>query len=149
MPRREIHSLKRRAKLAQRVMIVGGEEAALMSLSEYFTARGWAVDCAREREEAEALLSHVEYAAVIADLWIRKNFSAEGLQIVSHVRSQCPGTRVILTTADSSPELKAEALRRGADAFLLTPQTLSQVGDLVFTLLEGRDETSQPARQDP
>ena len=51
-----------------RLLIVDDEDAILFAMTEYFSARLFAVDCARDREEAEALLAVRAYAVIITDL---------------------------------------------------------------------------------
>ena len=52
----------------RRLLVVDDEAPILFALRQYFSPLGYAVVCAREREEAEALLAHDEFALVIADL---------------------------------------------------------------------------------
>ena len=51
-----------------RMLVVDDEEPILFAMREYFSTCGYEVDCARELEEAEALISNVQYALVIADM---------------------------------------------------------------------------------
>lgn len=122
-------------------MVVDDEEPILFAMREYFTTQGFAVDCARELEEAEALLSKVRYSAVIADLRLSGTHGTEGLEIVDQIRERWPGTRTILLTAYGSPEIEDEARRRGVDAFLRKPKPLPEVARILVSLIGGeRDE---------
>jgi len=121
--------------MAQRLLLIDDEEPILFALREYFTAYGYEVDCAREMEEAEALLANVPYAAVIADLRLTGSHGAEGLEIIGYVRERCPWTRIILLTAYGSPEVEAEARRRGVDSFLHKPKPLPEVAQIVYALV--------------
>ena len=121
--------------MGTRMLIVDDEEPILFAMRAYFTKRGYAVDCAREREEAEALLAAGEYAVVIADLRLTGTHGAEGLEILGFVRRRWPRTRLVLLTAYGSSELELEARRRGADAFLHKPKSLPDVERLVAGLL--------------
>jgi DNA-binding response OmpR family regulator len=120
--------------VATRILIVDDEETILFALREYFTNFGYQVDCAREIEEAEALLAFVQYQVVMADLRLTGSHGAEGLEIIGYVRERCPWTRIILLTAYGSPEVEAEALRRGADAFLHKPKPLAEVARILVAL---------------
>jgi DNA-binding response OmpR family regulator len=117
-------------------LVVDDEEPILFALQEYFTSYGFHVDCARELEEAEALLSTVVYALVIADLRLTGIYGVEGLQLIGFVRERCPGTRVILLTAYGSPEIEREARRLGVDAFIYKPKPLPELAQVVYGLLE-------------
>lgn len=51
-----------------RVLIAGPENARLVALSGYLTFRGFTVDHAPDVGEAQALLEHVPYRALIASI---------------------------------------------------------------------------------
>ena len=120
-----------------RILIVDDEEPILFAMREYFEAKGWVVDCARETPEAEALLSENEYGLAILDLRLSGTPGAEGLDLIESVRTRSPRTRIILLTAYGSREIEAEAFRRGADAFLHKPKPLSEVAQIASGLMGG------------
>jgi DNA-binding response OmpR family regulator len=121
-----------------RILFVEDENSAHFAVREYFTAKGFSVDCARDREEALGCLSTGRYAVVIADLRLSENramsCALDGLEIVERVRREHPGTRVLVLTACGA-ELEPEALRRGADCFLQKPQSLARVAGIVERLV--------------
>ena len=83
-----------------RLLIVDDEAAIRLALGEYFRRRGWTVDSAAEKEEAEALLACTEYAVVIADLRLTGIYGVEGLDV------SADGTRVVIAdgnNGDSNP----------------------------------------------
>jgi DNA-binding response OmpR family regulator len=116
---------------APRILLVDDEEPILFALSEYLTAIGFSVDCARELEEAQALVMHVAYGCLIADLRLSGTHGAEGLELVSFVRRICAATRVILLTAYGSLDTERVARARGADGFLQKPIALAALADMV------------------
>lgn len=118
-----------------RMLVIDDEEPILFAAREYFEALGFAVDCATELEEAEALLSHLRYAIVIADLRLTGIYGTEGLAIVRHVRERCPQTRILILTAYGSQAVEEEARRLGVDGFLQKPKPLPDVAQIVFALL--------------
>jgi len=119
-----------------RLLIVEDEESIAFAMKRYFTGRGFLVDCAREREEAEALVANKRYAVVIADLRLTGVHGAEGLDIIGYVRERCPWARTILLTAYGSPEVEAEARSRGVDAVIRKPKPLPDLAQVVFGLLQ-------------
>jgi CheY-like chemotaxis protein len=121
-----------------RVLIVDDEDATRQAISEYFEAQGYVVDSACEAEEAEALLTHVRYDAILSDLRLTRIHGAEGLEIVGYVKERCPWTRIILLTAHATPELETEALRRGVDHVLTKPQPLARLVEVVAASREDR-----------
>lgn len=121
--------------MSARILVVDDDEPILSAIREYFGPLGYEVDCARELEEAEAMLAHVRYALLIADLRLTGSQSAEGLELVRFARERSPWTRTILLTGHGSMEVETEALGRGVDAFLEKPQSLSHLADIVDELM--------------
>jgi DNA-binding response OmpR family regulator len=118
-----------------RLLIVDDEAAIRLACGRYFSRRGWTVDAAAEKEEAEALLACREYAVVIADLRLTGMYGVEGLDIVRWSHHLRPETRVVLLTGNGTPEIEAEARRRGADAFLHKPLPLRHLEAVVASLV--------------
>lgn len=118
-----------------KLLIVDDEASIRFAMREYFTLHGFEVDCACEKGEAKTFLEKERYEAVIADLRLSGTGSAEGLDIVRCARKRYPLMRIIILTAHGSPEIEAEAARRGADAFLSKPKPLQEVARTLFDLL--------------
>jgi len=122
----------------KRILVVDDEEAILDAARDYLGAHGYAVDCAREREEAEALISaNPPYDVVITDMRLTGTHGREGLELVSWLRERSPSSKAIILTAFASPELEKECRRRGADGFLEKPVPLSELAATAARLLEG------------
>jgi ActR/RegA family two-component response regulator len=118
-----------------RILIVDDEESILFAMGDYFTVRGYTVDCARDRDEALALLAARAYGVVIVDLRLSMTRDDEGLDVIGHVHDHHPPTRTILLTAYWSPAIELEARRRGLDEVLLKPQPLGEIARVVERLL--------------
>lgn len=121
--------------MTMRLLLVEDDEEILSAMGRFFRTRGFEVDRATEREEAEALLANVRYELVIADLRLSGFGGTEGLEIVGAVKKTCPSTRIILLSAYGSPEVEAEARRRGVDAFLHKPKALGEIARTAFAVL--------------
>lgn len=121
--------------MVRRILIVDDEEPITFALQRFLTARGFEVAAAYEREEAEALILAGDFDVVIADMRLTGTHGAEGLELLSCVRRFAPRTRTVLLTAYGTPELEREARARGADEFLLKPQPLPELADLLEDLL--------------
>src|SRR5215471_7967108 len=121
-----------------RMLVVDDEEPILFAMREYFTTCGYEVDVARELEEAEALISNVQYALVIADMRLTGIQAAEGLELVAFVRQRCFSARIIIMTAYGTSEMEGEACRLGVDFFLHKPQPLPEVARIVENLRGNR-----------
>src|SRR5213593_4216253 len=97
----------------KRLLLVDDDESILFALERYFSRHGFAVDSARELEEAEALAAFTAYDLVIADLSLSAEGTTEGLEIIRHVRRYCRNARTILLTGNATPVIEREAYRRG------------------------------------
>lgn len=122
-----------------RLLIVDDEDAILFAMREYFSIRGFEVDCAQQEEEALTLLRRHRYAAVIADLRLTGCESVEGLAIADAVRDGWPSTVIILLTAYGSPRIEAAAHAHGVDAFLRKPHPLADIRRTVLQLVAARN----------
>jgi DNA-binding response OmpR family regulator len=122
-----------------RLLVVDDEELILSAIREYFQPRGYEVDCARELEEAEAMLTHVRYALLIADLRLTGAHGREGLELIRFARERSPWTRTVVLTGYATAEIETEAMGRGVDAFLQKPQPLSELEAIVACLMPKRE----------
>lgn len=120
----------------KRILLVDNEESILLAVKRYFVRLGFAVDCARELEEAEALATYIEYDLAIVDLSLRNHCGTEGLEVLRFVRRNRPRTRTILLTAHGTPMIEKEAFRRGCDAFLHKPKPLQELAKVARDLTE-------------
>ncbi|NJM53782.1 MAG: response regulator [Blastocatellia bacterium] len=83
-------------KTKPNILIVEDEQTISFAMKSYLSILGFEVDCARELEEAEALLSNLDYSVVVADLRLTGVGSEEGLEIINFVRRNCPKTKIVL-----------------------------------------------------
>jgi DNA-binding response OmpR family regulator len=125
------------------ILIVDDEEPTLLAMSEYFTDRGFTVDCSRDSGEAEALLMANAYAAMITDLELAEPGERQGLHLISLARTRRPDICIILLTGYEYPQVEAEARRLGADAFVLKPRPMSELRQTVCDLLTSRPRSCQ------
>ncbi len=124
-----------RVDAGYRVLVVDDERAVLDAANDYLSACGFAVETARELEEAEALLHAMEFELVIADMRLTGVHGREGLELLRFVRRTRPQARIIVMTAHGTSELEQEARRRGADAFLEKPLPLSELANEAVRLV--------------
>ena len=118
-----------------RMLVVDDERVITFAIQSYFNDHGFEVDCASEREEALALLTHKEYDIVIADLRLTGTTSEEGLDVIRLARDRNSSTGIILLTAYLDAEVEQSALKLGADLLFQKPQPLPDLAKAVFQLL--------------
>jgi DNA-binding NtrC family response regulator len=122
--------------MKERILIVDDDDQLTMAYREYLSSLGYAIDCAGEIEEAQTLLSNLEYSVVITDLRLsRLNFG--GLELVKFIRDASLPIRVIVLTAYGWPELKAEAASQGVDVFHRKPMRLAELARTISTFTGG------------
>jgi len=126
--------------LVKRLLVVDDEEHIRLGMRRYFQASGFHVDCAAERDEAEALVAHGCYDAAILDLALTPVHGPDGLHLIASLREWCPNTRILVLTAVGAAEVREEATRLGADYFLLKPQPLDRVLAVLADLIGGVDK---------
>jgi two-component system response regulator PilR (NtrC family) len=113
--------------MALRLLIVDDEDAIRFAVTEYFSAYGEQIDSAADLASARALLARHRYDAVIADLRLGCNEEQAGLDIID-LASRLPlRPCIVLLSAQHSPELVQEALRRGAHLALHKPLPLYEL----------------------
>lgn len=118
------------------ILLVDDDPLCLGAITDYFQQKGFRVTAARELEEAEALIIKFSYSLVISDLSLTAINSDEGLRLIDHIQDRSPKTKAILLSGRISPQVRTEALRRGAQAVLDKPQSLRDLGALAEKLLE-------------
>jgi DNA-binding response OmpR family regulator len=121
--------------MAPGLLLLDDDEDILLGLESYFRGRGYAVDCAREREEAEALLEHVVYSCAILDIHLAAQGVPDGLEVIRMARKVCPSTRLVVLSSDGSAAVRDAALELGADAYLQKPLPLADLERIVSRLL--------------
>jgi two-component system, NtrC family, response regulator PilR len=117
------------------LLVVDDEESILFPVREYFTARGYDVDCAQDVATAKDLMSRNRYAVVIADVRMGGGIDeTQGLDLVLYLRERWPRVRAILITAYRSRAIEAEARSLGVGALLDKPVRLGALAEIVETL---------------
>jgi len=132
--------LHRVVTMSFHALVVEDHLATRLAMREYFEATGFRVDLAGTLIEAIDLLDRQDYAIVLADLRLNPDGQADGLDVVSAVRQRHPQVPILLVTALATPQVEAEALRRGANAVLTKPRPLPEVLEVSMDLIR-RSET--------
>jgi DNA-binding response OmpR family regulator len=124
------------------ILIVDDEDFILLGLGGYFRSQGYSVDCARDVEQATALLRDIHYQLVIADVRLTR-YGGEGLSVIDQVKRRWPDTPTVLLTGVRSPELEQKARDSGVDLLLDKPFLLEKAGaaaaDLLHRVRQNKD----------
>jgi DNA-binding NtrC family response regulator len=119
------------------ILVADDEPLARQSIAETLQEAGYQVYEAADGTTVLQLLDEVEVDLVLCDL---KMPGADGLEVLKKVREAYPQTMVMLMTAYASVETVVEALRLGAQDYLLKPLLLDDVLHKVRRLLEHRQQ---------
>jgi CheY-like chemotaxis protein len=95
-----------------------------LGLEETFTVVGEAAD----GKEAVILVEHQHPDAVVLDLMMPV---MGGMEAIPEIKSRSPGTKIVVFSALAAGQAEAEALARGADAYV---EKTRVVQDLTTTL---------------
>ena len=97
----------------KKVLIVDDQSSILLSLS-YLLKRVAAVITSETMDEARRELSGNKFDLVISDLRLTGSDSREGLELLCHIRSTSPETKVVIMSGLGSDDLREEAYALGA-----------------------------------
>lgn len=115
-----------------RVLIVEDEAPLRETLAARMQREGFAVDTASDGEEAIYMGREVPFDIVIVDLGLPK---MSGIEVVKKLREFQKRYPILILTARSSWQDKVEALKNGADDYLVKPfhieELLARVNALV------------------
>ena len=100
------------------ILVVDDEPEMAIALGETLRQDGFRVSLAQNGKEAMEKLSREEYGWVISDVRMP---SVDGMELLSHLRSTAPLTRVILMTGYGTVPQAVAAMQQGAVNFLTKP----------------------------
>jgi two-component system response regulator PilR (NtrC family) len=106
------------------VLVVEDQESARESLVELLREEGYEVHEAADGQAAIALVDQLDLDVVLTDLTMP---GADGIAVLRHIREVSPQTLVIIMTAHASVETAVQAIRLGAQDYLLKPLIFAEV----------------------
>ncbi len=109
-----------------KILIVDDQSTILATLS-YMLRKIATVIPSESLKEAEAALSRDKFDLVISDLRLTGTDGKEGLELLRHVRTTSPETKVIIMTGYGSDAVKKEAYALGAMHFYEKPIDISHL----------------------
>src|SRR5262245_40257982 len=117
------------------ILVIEDQDSARDSLVELLSGEGYDVHQAVNGKEGIAKINQLDVDLVLTDLIMP---GADGLAVLKHVREFSPQTLVILMTAHASVETAIEAIRAGAQDYLLKPLVFEEVLRKIQNLMSHR-----------
>jgi len=115
--------------------VVEDQDSARESLAELLRGEGYDVHEAENGNVAKHLINKLDLDVILTDLMMPE---ADGIEVLKHAREVSPQTLIMLMTAHASVETAVEAMRLGAQDYLLKPLIFQDVLRKVERLLSHR-----------
>ena len=114
-----------------RILVAEDDPNLAEGLMSSLRQAGYAVDCARNGDEADAALEANEFDLLILDIGLPKK---SGLEVLKRLRSRSSKVPVLILTARDSLNDRVTGLDAGADDYLAKPFELAELGARVRAL---------------
>ena len=118
---------------ARRILVVDDEQVARESLAAWLREDGYAVDLAASGADAIGLAREREYALALIDL--RMPPGADGIETMRALKALRPDVPAVIVTAFASIDTAIDAMKEGAEDYLLKPVNPREISLLVERLL--------------
>lgn len=115
-------------------LLVGASPATTVSLGELFSGLGWMVV---EVADNEAALKSVEGRAFDLIITGEGSSGAEDVNLLRRIRAVRPHIRIIILTAESTPDDVIASIRERAFSYFSEPISLDALSDMVRMAAEG------------
>ena len=115
------------------ILIVDDEEAVVHVLSEFLTAKDHNCITASSGEEALELVAKQEFDLLLTDLRMKQ---MDGIDLVQQCRSLQSVMSIIVVSAVHDTDVAVQAVRAGADDYVLKPFNLKEIDAAVNKGLE-------------
>lgn len=126
-----------------RILVVEDDKKIASFVVNGFKQNGFAVDHARDGEEAATLLRTTPYDAAVLDIMLPK---MDGLGVLGEIRRAGVKTPVIVLSAKASVDDRVRGLQAGGDDYLTKPFAFSELLARVQALLRRSTQAAEPTR---
>jgi DNA-binding response OmpR family regulator len=115
-----------------RILVVEDDRAVASFLKEGLESDQYAVELARDGEQAQSRVDQADFDLVILDLMLPK---LDGYQVLNHIRTQKRSLPVLILSARAGLEDRVKGLDLGASDYLGKPFSFSELSARVRALL--------------
>jgi DNA-binding NtrC family response regulator len=117
----------------RRILIIDDQRPILMTLEALLKRHDYEVDTAPTWAQGLKLLKSKSPALLLLDLQLP---DAEGLEVLDQIKTEFPGTQIIILTAHDSLHNAIESIKRGAYHFISKPYAPEELLSLIEKALE-------------
>lgn len=114
-----------------RILVAEDDPSLAEGLMRSLRQAGYAVDCAKDGDEADAALEANEFDVLILDIGLPKK---SGLEVLKRLRSRSSKVPVLILTARDGLNDRVAGLDAGADDYLAKPFELAELAARVRAL---------------
>ena len=111
----------------QTILIVDDDRAIIEALASGFEQPGRELILCSDLESAQLVIERTPPECIITDVRLTGPFRFEGLDFITDIKRDAPGSRIIVMTGARAEGLEREAMQRGADAVLQKPFELEEI----------------------
>jgi CheY-like chemotaxis protein len=115
-----------------RVLVVEDERATREGLAELLESHGFTTATAADAADALRALSEQSFDLMLLDVWLP---GMNGLQLLAELRNRPARPKVVVMTADDTPETLLRTLRGDADQFIRKPIQPAALMEMVKSTL--------------
>lgn len=116
-----------------KILVVDDELIVRESLIGWLKKTGYEVSAAEGGRRAMEMLGEKDYDLIFLDI---KMPDIGGIEVLDHIKANFPQTMVVMITAYGSVETSVEAMKRGANDYLMKPFDPEQLTLLVEKLIQ-------------
>jgi DNA-binding response OmpR family regulator len=120
--------------VAPRVLVVDDTSSIRFLLKEVLPVHGFDVIAeAADAKEGVAIAGREQPDVVILDMQMPH---VSGLDAIAPLKAEAPDAKIVMYSSDDSKKVRAEALERGADAYLDKLAPMSEMAAVIEQLVE-------------
>jgi CheY-like chemotaxis protein len=119
------------------ILVVEDDRAIRLLVSELMKSAGYAVDTARDGVEGLEKLKKKQYDLMLLDIWMP---NMNGLEVLAELKKQPSPPKVIVMTADNTPETLLTAVRQQAYQYLAKPFRPQALEEMVSSVLSSKPD---------
>jgi CheY-like chemotaxis protein len=116
----------------KQILIVDDDSVSRHFLTKILVGEGYSVTSASDGEQGLELLRTKQVDLALVDVWMPR---MTGIELLSRMRDEAPGTKAVIMTSDGTPETLLKAIREQAYQYLAKPVDPDKLVNLVADAL--------------